>query len=147
MTRLRLPMVSGRMMRSKATESQKAITTPPLIAVVDDDESCLRSVGRLLRSEGYSVETFSSAGQFLSSLLTTLPQCLVLDVHMPEMTGLQLQEVLAAQGYRVPIIFLTANDTPQIREQARRAGAIGFLQKPFHTQALLVAVDEALRCQ
>jgi FixJ family two-component response regulator len=118
-----------------------------LVSVVDDDASFLRSLGRLLRSAGYTVQTFSSARQFLSSVKTCLPQCLVLDVHMPEMTGLQLQENLESQGLCVPVIFVTAYDTPQTREHARRAGSFGLLLKPFDKDALLRAIQEAVQCQ
>jgi len=128
-------------------ENQKSRPDRPLIAVVDDDASFLRSVGRLLRSVGYVVETFGSARQFLSSLPASPPRCLVLDVHMPEMTGPQLQEYLAAQGYCVPAIFVTAYDTLQTREHARRVGAVGFLLKPFDKQGLLQAIQVAIEHQ
>jgi FixJ family two-component response regulator len=118
-----------------------------LISVVDDDASFLRSVGRLLRSAGFNVQTFGSARQFLSSLGSFTPRCVILDVHMPEMSGLQLQECLANQGFCVPIIFVTAYDTPQTREHARRAGSFGLLLKPFDKEALLRAIREAVRCQ
>lgn len=114
------------------------------IAVVDDDASFLRSVGRLLRSAGYGVEMFGSAREFLATLPSGQPQFLVLDVHMPEMTGLQLQENLAAQGCQVPIIFMTAYDTPQTREHAGRPGSMGLLLKPFDKQSLLDAIQAAL---
>ncbi len=115
----------------------------PLIAVVDDDASFLRSLGRLLRSVGYAVKTFARGGEFLSSLPVDLPQCLVADIHMPVMSGLELQEKLAAQGYCVPVIFVTAYDTPQTREQARRAGCFGLLLKPFDNEVLLRSIREA----
>ncbi len=120
---------------------------PPLIAVVDDDASFLRAAGRLLRSAGYAVEAFTSARQFLASLAGAWPRCLVLDVHMPEMTGLQLQDTLMAQNCCVPTIFVTSDDTPQMRQQARKAGAFGFLLKPFTNQNLLTAVQDAVRCE
>jgi len=123
---------------------EKSPPTRPHIAVVDDDASFLRSVGRLLRIAGYAVETFGSARQFLSSLPASLPQCLVLDVHMPEMTGLQLQGRLADQGYCMPVIFVTAYDTPQTRAHARQAGAFGLLLKPFDKETLLQAIQVAL---
>lgn len=125
----------------------EASAAPPFIAVVDDDTPFLRSVGRLLRFAGYAVETFSSARQFLASLATKVPRCLVLDVHMPEMTGLQLQEVLATRGCCVPVVLMTAYDTPQIREQARKVGSFGLLLKPFDQEALLRAVRVAIGCE
>ncbi len=119
----------------------------PMIAVVDDDASFLRSVGRLLRSVGYAAETFGSGREFLASLPESSPQCLVLDIHMPEMTGFQLQDRLAAQGSCVPVIFMTGYDTPQTRERARQAGCFAFLLKPFDKQALLNAVANAVGCR
>lgn len=120
---------------------------PPLVAVVDDDASFLRSVGRLLRSMGYAVKTFGSARQFLGSLPRDTPRCLILDVHMPEMTGLQLCDQLTVLGYCLPVIFLTAYDTPQTREYAQRLGSHGMLLKPFDMRQLLDALTEALNNQ
>jgi len=135
------------MMTSKALQPQAPPVDRPLIAVVDDDASFLRSVGRLLRSAGFAVETFGSAQGFLDAQGSSLPQCLVLDVHMPDMTGLQLQERLAAQGACLPIIFVTAYDTPQTREAARKGGAFDLLLKPFDKEALLGAIRAAVGCQ
>lgn len=117
---------------------------PPVIAVVDDDPSFLRSVGRLLDSAGYRVEMFGSGREFLATLPEGRPQCLVLDVHMPEMTGLQLRDQLAALGCHLPVIFVTAHDTPQTRAHAQRVGSCGFLLKPFDMRQLLSAIAEAL---
>ena len=122
-------------------------TTKPLIAVVDDDRSVVKSLARMLRVAGYAVETFGSAGEFLASLPAAPPQCLVLDVHMPEMSGLELQDRLAAQESCVPVIFMTAHDTPQTRERIHSAGSFGLLLKPFANEALLGAIREALNCQ
>jgi FixJ family two-component response regulator len=116
----------------------------PLIAVVDDDASFLRSIGRLLSSVGYAVNTFGSARDFLASLPGFSPRCLVLDIHMPEMSGLELQDWLAAHGFCVPVILMTAYDTPQTRQRAHQAGGFGFLVKPFAKQALLDAVAAAV---
>ncbi len=123
--------------------SQRSAT--PLIAVVDDDASFLRSVGRLLRSTGYAVATFGSARELLAALPALAPSCLVLDVHMPEMTGLDLYERLTAQGTSVPAIFVTAYDTPQTLERARQAGCVGLLLKPFDKESLLKTLQEVLR--
>ena len=122
-------------------------TTKPLIAVVDDDRSVIKSLARMLRLAGYAVETFGSAGEFLASFPATRPQCLVLDVHMPEMSGLELQDRLAAQESCVPVIFMTAHDTPQTRESVRRAGSFGLFLKPFANEALLQAVRAAIGCE
>jgi len=122
-------------------------TTNPLIAVVDDDQSVVKSLARVLRLAGYAVETFGSAGEFLATLPAAQPQCLVLDVHMPEMSGLELQDRLATQESCVPIVFMTAHDTPQTRERIHRAGSFGLLLKPFASKALLCAVRKVLSCQ
>jgi FixJ family two-component response regulator len=119
-------------------------TTKPLIAVVDDDRSVIKSLARMLRMAGYAVETFGSAREFLASLPAFVPQCLVLDVHLPEMSGLELQNRLAAQGPCLPVIFMTAHDTPQTRESIHRAGGFGLFLKPFANEALLQAVREAI---
>lgn len=122
-------------------------TTKPLIAVVDDDRSVVKSLARMLRLAGYAVDTYGSAREFLASLPASPPQCLVLDVHMPEMSGLELQDRLEAQGACVPVILITAHDTPQTRERAHRAGSFGLLMKPFANEALLRAIREALSRQ
>ena len=132
---------------SAGTSKRKMTTTKPLIAVVDDDRSVVKSLARMLRSAGYAVETFGSAREFLVSLPAVAPQCLVLDVHMPEMSGLELQERLATQDSCVPVIFMTAHDTPQTRERAHHAGSFGLLLKPFANETLLRAIREALSCQ
>jgi FixJ family two-component response regulator len=124
------------------------MTSPtPLIAVVDDDRSVVKSLARTLRAAGYNVGTFGSAQEFLSSLATSVPQCVVLDVQMPEMSGLELQDQLAAQGSCLPVIFMTAYDTPQTRAHVHRAGVFGLLLKPFPNEALLRAIREALSGQ
>ena len=119
----------------------------PVVAVVDDDASFLRSVGRLVRSAGYRVALFGSAREFLASLPTVSPQCAVLDVHMPEMTGLELQDRLTTQGSRLPIVFVTAYDTPQAREHAQRSGSFGLFLKPFAQETFLQAIREAIGSQ
>jgi len=115
-----------------------------LIAVVDDDTSVVRSLARMLRLDGYEVATFGAAQDFLGAVPTLLPQCLVLDVHMPEMTGFELQERLTAQGYCTPVILITAHDSSWARARARQGGSFGLLVKPFDPQALLGAIAAAL---
>lgn len=110
--------------------------------VVDDDISIRRALRRLLRSVGYHALTFESAEEFLE--LTPDPDegCLILDIHLPKMTGLDLQEKLASRGAKYAIIFMTAFDNPQWQERAMKMGAVAFLRKPFKVQALLDAVDQ-----
>jgi len=115
-----------------------------VISVVDDDESLRRSVGNFLRSVGFRVETFASAEDFLSSARRENTGCLVLDVRMTGMSGLDLLRHLAAGNVRVPAVVLTAHGDEEIRRRCLRAGAVAFLDKPFHGDALLDAVQTAL---
>jgi FixJ family two-component response regulator len=115
-----------------------------VISVVDDDESLRRSVGNFLRSVGFRVETFASAEDFLSSARRESTGCLVLDVRMTGMSGLDLLRHLAAGNVRVPAVVLTAHGDEDIRQRCLGAGAVAFLEKPFHAEALLDAVQTAL---
>ncbi len=115
-----------------------------LISVVDDDESIRDSTKTLLRSVGYRVATFESAELFLDSGAVEETECLILDVRMPGMDGLELQRRLKAADSGVPIIFVTAHDDRTKRRQAIEAGAVDFLGKPFEARALVVAVQTAL---
>ena len=119
-------------------------STKPLVAVVDDDQSVLNSMARLLRSGGYAVVTFSSPRAFVESLTTSVPQCLVVDVQMPEMKGFELQSRLRALGHHVPVVFMTAHDSPQTRDLATQGGNFGLLFKPFKAVTLLAAVANAV---
>ena len=119
----------------------------PLIAVVDDDPSIVKSLSRALRLDGYEVATFGSGQDFLCTVSTSIPCCLVLDVHMPKMNGFELQDQLVAQGVRLPIIFMTSNDTPQTRAHAHQTGSSGFFLKPFDSRALSKAIADAVSCQ
>jgi FixJ family two-component response regulator len=115
------------------------VKNAPIIAIVDDDESVRRSLHRLVRSAGYAVETFASAGEFLAWLPRGQAACLVLDVHMKEMTGFELQERLA-----VPVVFMTAQDDPSTRTRIETSGAAGHLWKPFDETAVLDVIRRAL---
>jgi FixJ family two-component response regulator len=116
-----------------------------LIAIVDDDESVRDAVRGVLRSVGMRAQTFSSAEEFLASGDRDQIGCLVTDVQMPGMTGLELQARLASQDdHRIPIIFITAYGNARMRAQAMRAGAVEFLGKPFDDNVLLESVRAAL---
>jgi FixJ family two-component response regulator len=115
-----------------------------VICVVDDDESLRRSVGNFLRSVGFRVETFASAEDFLSSARRESTGCLVLDMRMTGMSGLDLLRHLAAGNVRIPAVVLTAHGDDEIRRRCLGAGAVAFLDKPFHADALLDAVQTAL---
>jgi FixJ family two-component response regulator len=116
----------------------------PLIAVVDDDDSVREATTALLRSNGCRVEAFDSAEAFLASPLAGAAACLLLDVAMPGMSGLELQRTMAAAGRTIPIVFITAHDNPAIRLQALGSGAVDVLPKPFGEAALLRAIKIAL---
>jgi FixJ family two-component response regulator len=119
--------------------------TENLISVVDDDESVRRTSTLLIESFGFRTATFESAESFLRSghLLDT--SCLIVDVQMPGMNGLQLQSHLTAAGSGIPIIFITAYESNDSRQRAMQAGAAGFLGKPFSAEQLLQTIRSALR--
>lgn len=116
----------------------------PVISIVDDDESIRQSLESLLRSVGFGVRTFDSAEAYLESGRPDATRCLLLDVRMPGMSGLELQRHLAASGARVPIVFLTAHGDQEARDRALREGAVDVLLKPFGEKELLDAVQAAL---
>lgn len=116
-----------------------------LVFVVDDDDSIRKSLARLMRSVGLNVETFGSAGEFLAREPHSGPACLILDVRMPGLSGLDLQKELAASGRSLSIIFMTGHGTIPLSVQAMKAGALEFLEKPFDDQTLIDAVHEALK--
>lgn len=115
-----------------------------VISIVDDDESLRRSVRNLLTSVGFHVETFASAEEFLQSAHREDTGCLVLDLRMPGMSGLDLLVHLVATDSRIPAVVLTAHSDDEARRRTLRAGAVAFLGKPFHGDALLGAVRSAL---
>jgi FixJ family two-component response regulator len=127
--------------------SQEKLTllkTNAVISVVDDDESVRNSLKRLLRSMGFEVKTFPSAREFLHQGPLHDHGCVIADVRMPEMNGLDLQERLSDSGVSLPVIFITAYEDPGIRTRAMQAGALAFLQKPFSDPSLMDAICLAL---
>ena len=116
----------------------------PLISVVDDDRSVVEATVSLLESVGYAAVGFVSAQDFLNSLPVRFTDCLILDVCMPEIGGLELQRRLAAEKVPTPIIFITANGGPEASDKAIQAGAVAFLRKPFSQESLLKALRSAL---
>ncbi len=115
-----------------------------LVAVVDDDESVRESLPDLLREFGFAAHAFSSAEEFLASDSVGEVRCLILDVAMPGMTGLDLQRELKIRGHKIPIIFITAQKDEAVRARAFEQGAVEFLLKPFSDTALLAALNTAL---
>jgi FixJ family two-component response regulator len=116
-----------------------------IVMIVDDDNSIRRAVRRLMKSFGFAVETFASAEEFLGSDRLEKTSCLILDVHMPGMNGLELQERLVASNSEIPIIFITAFTDERARLQALKAGAVGYLAKPFADDELLNCIHTALK--
>ena len=111
-----------------------------MVFIIDDDVSVCKAMMRLMHSAGLSVQTFTSAQVFLSSVQPKESDCLLVDIQMPGMNGLELQRQLTRSGIRVPVIFITAFDDEQMRKQARQGGAAGYFRKPFDDQALLDAI-------
>jgi len=116
-----------------------------LVSVVDDDESVRESLPDLLKEFGFEVRAFSSAQEFLASDCVNRTGCLILDIAMPRMTGLDLQRELQHRGKKIPIVFITAQADGALRATAFEAGAVDFLLKPFSDTALLASVETALR--
>jgi len=116
----------------------------PVVFVVDDDESVRKALKRLVQSVGMNVETFATAQDFLSRPHYEGPSCLVLDVRMPGLSGLDLQQELMKANLTVPIIFITGHGNIPMSVQAMKAGAVDFLEKPFEDQALLDLIQNAI---
>jgi FixJ family two-component response regulator len=116
----------------------------PLISIVDDDDSLRNSLDNLIRSVGFRTQGFPSAEAFLSSNQARDTACLILDVRMPGMSGLELQRRMLESNWCIPIIFITSHADDDARTRAIEAGAVDFLYKPFREENLLKAVDAAL---
>ena len=121
------------------------MSAPPLISIVDDDDSLRNSLNNLIRSVGFAVQGFSSAEAFLNSNHLDDTACLILDVRMPGMSGLDLQRQLMAADCQIPIVFITSHGDDDARSRALAAGAVEFLYKPFREEALLNAIHTALK--
>ena len=119
--------------------------TSPIVFVVDDDPSVGRAIKRLVESVGLQVAHFGSAQEFLRSTRPDAPSCLVLDVRLPGISGLDFQHQLAGAGIHIPVIFVTAHGDIQMTVRAMKAGAVEFLTKPFRDQDLLDAIQIALQ--
>ena len=126
------------------TKSAIATREEPVVFVIDDDPSVRQSLGDLLRSLNLKVETFLSAQEFLQRAHPNSPGCIVLDVNMPGMSGLEFQRALMQQGVDLPIIFISGDSDIPISVQAMKSGAIEFLTKPLNEQALLAAIYAGL---
>ena len=117
------------------------VETSPSIAIVDDDPAVLKALSRLLRSRGLRVRTYESGQEFLAALPAGLPDCLVVDLQMPEMNGLELQQHLVRNGITIPTILITAHGDVELRDQPR---LVASLRKPLQEKALFDAIDRAV---
>ncbi|HTV60607.1 MAG TPA: response regulator [Verrucomicrobiae bacterium] len=118
--------------------------SPLVVVVIDDDESVRESLPDLLKEFGFSVLAFATADQFLASGSIDQTTCLVLDIVMPGMSGLELQKELKSRGYKIPIIFITAQKDESVRKRALEQGAADILLKPFSDTALREALSKAM---
>ena len=119
--------------------------TEPMIFIVDDDESFRKSLSRLLVSAGHQIETFSSAIEFFNRDPYYGPACLLLDIRMPGLSGLELQQELAKSNRTLSIVFITGHGSIPLSVQAMKAGAVDFIEKPFEEQTLLDAINLAIK--
>ena len=116
----------------------------PTICIVDDDDSVRKALGRLVRAAGYKADAFESAEDFLAGGRMDLSSCLILDVHLPGMNGLELQTAMKSESQDLPIIFISAFSNPAARSSAIATGAIDFLPKPLDTDRLLTTIERAI---
>jgi FixJ family two-component response regulator len=123
---------------------QQVTKKPPLIAIVDDDPYVRKALERLLRSAGLSVEAFASGAEFLASANDHQPDCVVLDLHMPEVSGFEVQSRLARAHAGVPVVVIPGHDTPESRTRALGGGAKSYLTKPVDDETLLKAINTAM---
>ena len=128
-------------MMSAAAKSQQK----PIVFVVDDDVSVRESLELLIKFAGWQPETFASAGEFLKHPRTAMPSCLVLDISLPDLNGLELQKLIASERTDMPIIFITGHGDVPMTVQAMKGGAVEFLTKPFDDEVLLSAIRHALK--
>lgn len=139
-------------MRSLATSSsshveQTGMSMRHRIAVIDDDHSVRKALQRLLRSVNLDADAYGSGREFLDACRDARPDCLVLDLQMPEMNGLELQQRLAETGIRLPVVVITGHDEPGMRAQCMAAGASTYLRKPLDDKVLLEAINKAIASQ
>src|SRR6266568_2696387 len=116
----------------------------PLVAIVDDDLDVRRALRRLIGSAGFAVETFASGAEFLKSLDDHEPACVVLDLHMPELSGFEVQTQVTQTHAEVPVVIVTGHDTPASRARSLGGGAVAYLCKPVDDETLLAAINAAI---
>jgi FixJ family two-component response regulator len=118
-----------------------------MISIIDDDDSVRESLRRLMRSVGFAVNVFASAEEFLDSDRLRNTDCLILDVRLPGMSGLELQRHLKTSHSEIPIIFITSYEDDDVRARALNAGAVDYFLKPFNDENLLDAIEAVLKCK
>ena len=131
--------------KSDGGGGERAPAQVPLVVIVDDDTSVRQSTDRLIRSFGYRTQVFRSGQEFLSSGAADQAACLLLDVRMPGMDGLEVQRSLAERGARIPIVFLTGRASDEEERRARSGGAVEFLRKPVAQASLRQAIEKLIR--
>jgi len=114
------------------------------VAIVDDEEPIRKALCRLLRAAGLKAEAFSSGQSFLDSIFARQPDCVILDLHMPGLSGLQVLQQLQSSRFRLPAIVITGHDEPQTQERCLSAGASAYLRKPLDDAVLLETIDKAV---
>lgn len=117
----------------------------PLVHLVDDEEAIRRSAGFMLKTSGYRVETYASGVELLKSARRLEPGCILLDVRMPEMDGLEVQQALQEQGVGFPVIVMTGHGDVGVAVRAMKAGAVDFIEKPFEKAVMIAAIEEGIR--
>jgi len=127
--------------KTKSSEGDEIVIDKKQIYILDDDESVRRSLKFLMVSYGFAVKTFSNAEEFFSVVPSSTKGCLILDIHMPGLNGWDTQERLKKEQYKLPVIVISADKSDYFKEKALKAGAVGFLQKPFEDHYLLHMVN------
>lgn len=122
------------------------MTDKKLVHIVDDEDAVRRSIGYMLKTSGYAVESWPSGAEFLRDIRTVEPGCILLDIRMPEMDGLAVQDALAERGVTMPIVIMTGHGDIGIAVRAMKAGAVDFLEKPFEKANLLASIEAAFEC-
>lgn len=123
------------------------LKTKPLISIIDDDESCREAIAGLMNWLGFSVQTFASAVEFLASTGVVISSCIIADVQMPQMTGMELHKRLTELGFAIPTILITAYPNEAARDRALADGVVCYLSKPFDNDALIECIRSALQPQ
>ena len=135
---------AGSLPRLRPDAEDEQVQHAPIISIIDDDESMRCAVKSLVTSLGFGAYTFASAEKFLQSPHLDHTSCVITDLQMPGLNGVELQKSLLAQGRRIPIIFVTAFPDERLRARALAAGALGFLSKPFESETLIKLIDKAM---